>query len=111
MVPDAICRGTWRVHDCGIKTFQLGRKSFLPPTFEPAVLQRVRLQGFFPVGCKALNIAIQLVLQQCCPFYRSFRPFDFFAVVVAVDVKHYTWSILNQGECATILKCTTTGMI
>ena len=49
-----------------------------PPTFQP-VLQQVRLQGFFFVGSKKRNIAIQLVLQQsrqtiklhvfCCPFY------------------------------------------
>ena len=35
----------------------------LPPTFQP-VLQQVRLQGFFFVGAKKRNIAIQLVLQQ-----------------------------------------------
>ena len=44
----------------------------LPPTYQP-VLQQVRLQGFFSVGNKTRNIAIQLVLQQSrqtsCKFF------------------------------------------
>ena len=35
----------------------------LPPTFQP-VLQQASLQGFFFVGAKKRNIAIQLLLQQ-----------------------------------------------
>jgi len=52
----------------------------LAPTFEP-VLQQMKLQGFFFVGGKTLNIAIKLVLRQsrktsctffCCPFHRAY---------------------------------------
>jgi len=36
------------------------------------VLQQIRLQGFFYAGRKTRNIAIQLVMQQCCKISYTF---------------------------------------
>ena len=51
------------------------------------------------MGDRTRNIAIQLVLQQCCKtsctffvarFTERLKPTDVFVVLVAVAVKHYT---------------------
>ena len=51
----------------------------LAPIFKH-VLQQIRLQGFFYVGGKTRNIAIQLVMQQCCKISYAFFFVFFFAL-------------------------------
>ena len=72
----------------------------LPPTFQP-VLQQVRLQGFFFVGAKKRNIAIQLVLQQSrqtsCTFFVALLPVTQVVHVVNITLL-LLYRTLEQSE-------------